>query len=96
MKIVGIGGCDIFRVKRFLEKPDAKKAHSLQKGRTVCNTMVFIGNASALLRKFQLITPTVFQAFRQIDAELFSPTRGSIYLLPPYFFLLYLQQRPLA
>lgn len=75
MKIAEVQGCDIFRVKRFLEKPDAIKAHTMQKERTVCNTMVFIGYASALLRKFRLITPTVFQTFKQIDAELFSPAR---------------------
>ena len=78
MRIAEIRGCDIFRVKRFLEKPDAKKAYTLQKERTVCNTMVFIGYASALLRKFRLITPTVFQAFKQIDAGLFSPAQEEI------------------
>ena len=73
MRIAEVRGCEIFRVKLFLEKPDAKKAHSLQKDRTVCNTLVMIGYASALLRKFRLITPAVYQAFKEIDADLLSP-----------------------
>jgi len=75
MRIAEIRGCEIFRVKRFLEKPDARKAHSLQRDRTVCNTLVMIGYASAILRKFRLITPTVYQAFKEIDAALFSPNQ---------------------
>jgi mannose-1-phosphate guanylyltransferase len=74
MRIADIRGCEIFRVKRFLEKPDAKKVFTLQKERTICNTLVTIGYATALLRKFRLITPTVFQAFKKIDVELFSPS----------------------
>ena len=73
IRIAEVRGCEIFRVKRFLEKPEAKKAHTLQKDRTLCNTLVLVGYASALMRKFRLITPSVFQAFRQIEALLFSP-----------------------
>ena len=78
IRIAEIRGSEIYRVKRFLEKPDAKKAHSLQRDRTVCNTLVMIGYASALLRKFRLITPAVYQAFREIDAQLFSPNQEEI------------------
>jgi len=78
MRIAEVRGCEIFRVKRFLEKPDAKKAHSLQRDRTVCNTLVMIGYASALLRKFRLITPGVYDAFKEIGAKLFSPNQMDI------------------
>ncbi|HTX19059.1 MAG TPA: sugar phosphate nucleotidyltransferase [Bacteroidota bacterium] len=74
MKIAEVRGCEIFRVKRFLEKPDARKAHLLQKDRTVCNTFVLVGSANAFLRKFRLVTPSVFQAFKRINAELNSPS----------------------
>ncbi len=78
MKIAEIEGCEIFRVKRFLEKPDAQKATTMQKNRTLCNTMVFIGFASTVLRKFRLATPAVYRAFTRIDAELFSPNEQSV------------------
>ena len=78
MKIADVDGCEIFRVKRFLEKPDAKKADTLQKNRTLCNTMVLAGLGSTVLRKFRLTTPTVFHAFKQIDGELFSPREAEI------------------
>jgi len=74
MKIAEIRGCEVFRVKRFLEKPDARKAHLLQKDRTVCNTFVLVGSATAFLRKFRLVTPSVYQAFKRINAELNSPS----------------------
>ena len=78
MKIAEIEGCEIFRVRRFLEKPDAQKATTLQKSRTLCNTMVFIGFASSVLRKFRLMTPAVFRAFNRIDAQLLSPNESEI------------------
>jgi mannose-1-phosphate guanylyltransferase len=76
MKIAEIDGCEIFRVKRFLEKPDVSKATTLQKNHSLCNTMVFVGLAATVLRKFRLITPSVFHAFKRIDAELLSPREG--------------------
>jgi mannose-1-phosphate guanylyltransferase len=78
MKIAEIDGCEIFRVKRFLEKPDAKKASVLQKNHSLCNTMVLAGLASTVIRKFRLTTPAVFQAFKRIDAELLSPREGQV------------------
>ena len=78
MKIAEIDGCEIFRVKRFLEKPDAQKASVLQKSHSLCNTMVLAGFASTVLRKFRLTTPAVFQAFKRIDAELLSPRQEKI------------------
>lgn len=78
MKVAEIDGCEIFRVKRFLEKPDASKATTLQKIHSLCNTMVFVGLAATVLRKFRLITPSVFHAFKRIDAELLSPREGEV------------------
>ncbi len=78
MKIAEIDGCEIFRVKRFLEKPDAQKASVLQKNHSLCNTMVLVGLASTVIRKFRLTTPAVFQAFKRIDAELLSPREGDV------------------
>ncbi len=40
--------------------------------------MVFVGLAATVLRKFRLITPSVFHAFKQIDAELLSPRETDI------------------
>ena len=76
MKIAEIDGSEIFRVNRFLEKPDTEKASTLQKNRTLCNTMVFVGYASTILRKFRLTTPFVYHAFRQIETALYSPNEG--------------------
>jgi mannose-1-phosphate guanylyltransferase len=78
MKIAEIDGSEIFRVKRFLEKPDAQKASVLQKNHSLCNTMVLAGLASTVIRKFRLTTPAVFQAFKRIDAELLSPREGEV------------------
>jgi mannose-1-phosphate guanylyltransferase len=78
MKIAEIDQCEIFRVKRFLEKPDVSKATTLQKNHSLYNTMVFVGLASTVLRKFRLITPSVFHAFKRIDAELLSPRETEV------------------
>ena len=78
MKIADIRGSEILRVKRFMEKPDAKEVSALQRNRTLCNTMVFIGLASSVLRKFRLMTPTVFHAFKKIDEGLSSPREEEI------------------
>ena len=39
--------------------------------------MVFVGAATTVLRKFRLLTPSVFQAFKKIDAALLSPHEAS-------------------
>jgi mannose-1-phosphate guanylyltransferase len=73
MKIADILGCEIFRVKRFLEKPNSQKIKTMQQDHCLLNTMVFAGTASTVLRKFRLLTPTVFHAFKEIDTNLLSP-----------------------
>ncbi|HTR80954.1 MAG TPA: sugar phosphate nucleotidyltransferase [Bacteroidota bacterium] len=78
MKIADIRGSEILRVKRFMEKPDAKKAFTVQRNRTLCNTMVFISLASSMLRKFRLMTPAVFHAFKKIDEAISSPHEEEI------------------
>jgi len=78
IKIAEIDECEIFRVKRFLEKPGVLKAAVLQKNHSLCNTMVIAGLASTVIRKFRLTTPAVFQAFKRIDAELLSPREEEV------------------
>ncbi len=73
MKIADIEGCEVFRVKRFLEKPNTQKISTVQQEHCLLNTMVFAGAASMVLRKFRLLTPSVFHAFKKIDASLLSP-----------------------
>ena len=73
MKIADIEGCEVFRVKRFLEKPSTQKISTVQQEHCLLNTMVFVGAASMVLRKFRLLTPSVFHAFKKIDASLLSP-----------------------
>ena len=77
MKIADIRGCEIFRVKRFLEKPNSEKISTVQQEHCLLNTMVFVGSAFTVLRKFRLLTPAVFQAFKKIDADLLSPHEAS-------------------
>ncbi len=77
MKIADIGGCEVFRVKRFLEKPNSQKISTVQQEHCLLNTMVFVGIASTVLRKFRLLTPSVYQAFKKIDADLLSPHEAS-------------------
>ncbi len=77
MKIADIHGCEVFRVKRFLEKPNSQKISTVQQEHCLLNTMVFVGAASTVLRKFRLLTPSVFQAFKKIDADLLSPHEAS-------------------
>jgi mannose-1-phosphate guanylyltransferase len=77
MKIADIQGCEVFRVKRFLEKPNSEKISTVQQEHCLLNTMVFVGSASTVLRKFRLLTPSVFQAFKRIDADLLSPHEAS-------------------
>lgn len=76
MRIAELNGCEIFRVKRFIEKPDARKMSKLQRDQTFLNTMVMVGVASAVLRKFRLVAPVIYRAFKRIDAELFSPNEA--------------------
>ncbi len=73
MKIADIEGCEVFRVKRFLEKPSTQKISTVQQEHCLLNTMVFAGAASMVLRKFRLLTPSVFHAFKKFDASLLSP-----------------------
>jgi mannose-1-phosphate guanylyltransferase len=73
MKISDIGGYEVFRVKRFLEKPNSEKMSSVQLEHCLLNTMVFVGAGTTMMRKFRLLTPSVFQAFKRIDADLLSP-----------------------
>ena len=77
MKIADIQGCEVFRVKRFLEKPNSQKISTVQQEHCLLNTLVFVGAASMVLRKFRLITPAVFHAFKKIDADLLSPHEAS-------------------
>ena len=77
MKIADIRGFEVFRVKRFLEKPNSQKISTVQQEHCLLNTMVFVGAASTVLRKFRLLTPSVFQAFKKIDAALLSPHETS-------------------
>lgn len=78
MRIAEVNGCEVFRVKRFLEKPSRERSSTLQKNRSLCNTMVVIGLATTVLRKFRLITPAIFQAFKAIDSELLSPREAEV------------------
>jgi len=77
MKISDIRGCEVFRVKRFLEKPNSEKISTVQQEHCLLNTMVFVGTAATVLRKFRLLTPSVFQAFKKIDVDLLSPHEES-------------------
>jgi len=77
MKIADIQGCEVFRVKRFLEKPSTQKISTVQQEHCLLNTMVFVGAASMVLRKFRLLTPSVFHAFKKIDASLLSPQEAA-------------------
>jgi len=77
MKIADIHGYEVFRVKRFLEKPNSQKISTVQQEHCLLNTLVFVGAASTVLRKFRLLTPSVFQAFKKIDAALLSPHEAS-------------------
>ena len=77
MKIADLHGCEVFRVKRFLEKPNSQKISTVQQEHCLLNTMVFVGAGSMVLRKFRLLTPAVFHAFKKIDADLLSPHEAS-------------------
>ncbi|MGA9406733.1 MAG: sugar phosphate nucleotidyltransferase [Bacteroidota bacterium] len=77
MKVADIEHCEVFRVKRFLEKPSGQKIITMQQNHCLLNTMVFAGTASSVLRKFRLLTPAVFHAFKKIDSDLFSPHESS-------------------
>ena len=77
MKIADIQDYEVFRVKRFLEKPNSQKIRTMQQNHCLLNTMVFVGTASSVLRKFRLLTPAVFQAFKKIDTDLLSPYEAS-------------------
>jgi mannose-1-phosphate guanylyltransferase len=77
MKIAEIQGCEVFRVKRFLEKPNSQKIKTIERNRSLLNTMVFVGKASTVLRKFRLLTPSVYHAFKKIDTNLLSPYEAS-------------------
>lgn len=77
MKIADIDGCEVFRVKRFLEKPSSQKIRTVQQEHCLLNTMVFVGAGSMVLRRFRLLTPSVFHAFKKIDADLLSPHEAS-------------------
>jgi len=51
MKIADIHGYEVFRVKRFLEKPNSQKISTVQQEHCLLNTLVFVGAATTVLRK---------------------------------------------
>ncbi len=73
MKIGEARGYEVFRVKRFLEKPSSQEIDALKQRHFFLNTMVFAGSASMILRRFRRLVPKVYQAFKKIDAHLLSP-----------------------
>jgi len=61
----------VYRVNRFLEKPDLETAQTfVDSGRYFWNSGIFIWKLSTLMKAFELHTPELYGQFDRIDQEL--------------------------
>ena len=77
-KLFDEGGRDIYRVSRFVEKPDTLTARLLYQRRSLWNTMVLVSHAHVLLNLFKVLTPTIYNAFTRIKSVFNSPWEQEI------------------
>jgi mannose-1-phosphate guanylyltransferase len=68
----------VFRIERFVEKPDALIAGELYKKGSLWNTMIMVSTAKKLLALFKTFTPAVYQAFWNIRSILGSSLEASV------------------
>ena len=64
--IDGGNGKEIFRVKRFREKPDTEQMYQLLKEGCLWNTMTLIGSVSRFLQMYEQCVPELYKNFNQI------------------------------
>ncbi len=77
-QITGNGTKQVYRVSRFVEKPDRSTANQLFDKGNLWNTMIFVGKAKTLLALFKMFIPTVYQAFWKIRDVLGSSLEAQI------------------
>lgn len=68
----------VYKVARFVEKPDAFTANQIHQKGGLWNTMIIVSKAKTLLTLFKVFTPTVYQAFWGIRDVLGSSLEASI------------------
>ena len=71
-------GNEIFRVKRFWEKPCIPLAQALFLKGCIWNTLVLVSPAVVLLNLFQTLVPNVFDAFKPVRVRLDSSGESDV------------------
>ncbi len=76
--IFGPWSGDVYRVRRFVEKPGAALARSLHAGGCLWNSFVLVGQVAALLAMIDETVPSLFDAFVSARAGLGTPDEGAV------------------
>jgi len=70
-KLAEVGGLEVYRVKKFTEKPDLATAQAfIESGRYYWNSGMFIWKVSTILREFEKHMPQLHAQLMEIDAAL--------------------------
>ena len=70
-KLAQVNGHDVYRVRKFTEKPDPATAQAfLESGRYYWNSGMFIWKVSTILREFERLMPQLYAQLMEIDAAL--------------------------
>jgi mannose-1-phosphate guanylyltransferase len=72
-------GAPVYRVRRFVEKPDRETAEQyVAGGRFLWNASYFVGSSARLLELYDRHLPEVGAALRQIEAAVGTPEEGTV------------------
>ncbi len=71
--LAGVEVCDLFRVRRFWEKPSLPLARTLLARRCLWNSFVMVARVPALLSLIRAAMPEEWQAFAALHARLQTP-----------------------
>jgi len=82
---IGTGGCTAFKVKRFVEKPNARDAAAfMESGKFIWNSGIFVWKASVILEAFKKIMPDLHdQALAVADKGFTSEAINEFYSVCP-------------
>ena len=74
-----VEGCDAYRVKRFIEKPDREAAEAfLANGGYYWNSGMFIWQVSAILREIERLMPRLYARLMEIAGALGTPQERTV------------------
>ena len=75
--IFGSWPCDLYRIRRFVEKPAPALAHVLWTAGALWNSFVMVGRVTALLSTIRGAVPALFESFLPLRAALGTPDEAA-------------------